>query len=63
MSQRRCTFEIYRDRALEYRWRLRDTIGTLIADSGEGYSTEAGARQGIQNVISCCQSDPAIVGP
>ena len=31
-------FEIYRDAADEWRWRLRDQNGQVIANSGEGYS-------------------------
>jgi uncharacterized protein YegP (UPF0339 family) len=52
--QRKCKFEVYRDRAGEWRWRLRDTNGTIIADSGEGYSTRGGAEEGIRNVCDCC---------
>ena len=32
-------FEIYVDRADEYRWRLRRTNGDIVADSGQGYAT------------------------
>lgn len=48
-----CTFEVYRDGAAEYRWRLRDTNGKMIADSGEGYTTKAACLAGIQNVKDC----------
>ncbi|MCX4240391.1 alkaline phosphatase family protein [Paraliomyxa miuraensis] len=34
-------FEVYRDKAGEYRWRLRDAAGTIIASSGEGMKTHA----------------------
>lgn len=51
-----CHFEVYRDSAGEYRWRLRDTNSKIIADSAEGYSSKAGAEAGIQNVCSCCQN-------
>ena len=30
-------FELYRDAAGEWRWRLRVRNGAVIADSGEGY--------------------------
>jgi len=30
-------FEIYRDRAARYRWRLRRPDGRIVADSGQGY--------------------------
>ena len=44
------TFELYKDSADKYRWRLRHDNGNIIADSGEGYSSEDGARNGIQSV-------------
>jgi uncharacterized protein YegP (UPF0339 family) len=44
------TFELYKDRAGEYRWRLRHQNGNIIADSGEGYNTKAGAINGIESV-------------
>lgn len=31
-------FELYRDAAGEWRWRLRVQNGNVIADSGEGYA-------------------------
>ncbi|NHN41622.1 DUF1508 domain-containing protein [Halorubellus sp. JP-L1] len=46
----KATFEIYRDRANEWRWRLRHDNGNVIADSGEGYDRKAGARNGIESV-------------
>ena len=44
------TFELYQDRAGEYRWRLRHQNGNIIADSGEGYSSKANALNGIDSV-------------
>ena len=44
------TFELYKDRAGEYRWRLRHQNGNIIADSGEGYTTKANAENGIESV-------------
>ena len=44
------TFELYRDRDGEYRWRLRHSNGNIIADSGEGYSSKANAVNGIESV-------------
>ena len=41
------TFIIYVDRAGEYRWRFRAPNGKIIADSAEGYRTEASCREGI----------------
>jgi len=44
------TFELYKDKTGEYRWRLRHENGNIIADSGEGYTTKANAENGIQSV-------------
>ncbi len=44
------TFELYRDKAGEYRWRLRHQNRQIIADSGEGYTTKASAMNGIESV-------------
>lgn len=44
------TFELYVDKAGEYRWRLVHQNGNIIADSGEGYTQKAGCENGIQSV-------------
>jgi uncharacterized protein YegP (UPF0339 family) len=44
------TFELYKDKAGEYRWRLRHQNGNIIADSGEGYVAKSGAINGIESV-------------
>jgi len=44
------TFEVYRDRADEWRWRLRHRNGNIIADSGEGYGRRATAVNGLRSV-------------
>ena len=43
-------FELYEDRAGEFRWRLVHDNGNVIADSGEGYASLSGARRGIESV-------------
>ncbi|MFC7201904.1 HVO_2922 family protein [Haloferax namakaokahaiae] len=43
-------FEVYRDAASEYRWRLVHDNGNILADSGEGYASKQKAKQGIQSV-------------
>jgi uncharacterized protein YegP (UPF0339 family) len=43
-------FEIFEDRAGEYRWRLRHRNGNVLADSGEGYTDRSAARGGIRSV-------------
>jgi amphi-Trp domain-containing protein len=44
------TFELYEDKAGEWRWRLRHVNGNIIADSGEGYTAKANAEKGIESV-------------
>jgi uncharacterized protein YegP (UPF0339 family) len=44
------TFEIFEDKAGDYRWRLRHSNGNIIADSGEGYASKQKAKQGIRSV-------------
>ena len=44
-------FELYRDRADEWRWRLVHDNGNIIADSGEGYDRRATARNGLESVM------------
>lgn len=43
-------FELYQDRADEWRWRLVAENGNVIADSGEGYASKQGAERGIESV-------------
>ena len=43
-------FEVYRDQAREWRWRLVHVNGNIIADSGEGYNRKAGAMKGLKSV-------------
>jgi uncharacterized protein YegP (UPF0339 family) len=43
-------FELYRDNADEWRWRLIHENGQTIADGGEGYSSRTKARQGLESV-------------
>jgi uncharacterized protein YegP (UPF0339 family) len=43
-------FKIYRDRAGEYRWRLRAGNGTIVATSGEGYRTSVEALRAARRV-------------
>jgi uncharacterized protein YegP (UPF0339 family) len=46
----KATFELFRDAAEEWRWRLRHDNGNIIADSGEGYVSKQGARNGLRSV-------------
>ena len=45
-------FELFRDNAGEWRWRLIHENGNVLADSGEGYSSRSKARQGAESVRS-----------
>jgi len=45
-------FEVFRDAAGEYRWRLVHENGNVLADSGEGYASRQKARQGLDSVRS-----------
>jgi uncharacterized protein YegP (UPF0339 family) len=40
-------FELYRDAAGEWRWRLRATNGNVVADSAEGYGRREDCEHGI----------------
>jgi uncharacterized protein YegP (UPF0339 family) len=52
------TFELYTDKAGEYRWRLRHSNGNIIADSGEGYTTKDNAVNGLESVKENAPSAP-----
>ena len=45
-------FELYTDKATEYRWRLRADNNEIIADSGEGYVHKHDCEHGIELVKS-----------
>jgi len=42
-------FEVYKDKAREWRWRLKGTNNKIIATS-EGYKEKAGCEDGIASV-------------
>jgi uncharacterized protein YegP (UPF0339 family) len=44
------TFELFRDRRSEYRWRLKAGNNRKIADSGEGYAKKSACEHGIELV-------------
>ena len=52
------TFQLYKDKFLEFRWRLVHQNGQIIADSGEGYTTKDNAENGIQSVKTNAPSAP-----
>ncbi len=51
-------FEMYRDTASEYRWRLRSSNGRTVADSGESYTSASACRNGIAAVKQRAASGP-----
>ena len=46
----KATFEVYRDRGDQWRWRLVHDNGRIIADSGEGYASRQKATEGLESV-------------
>lgn len=44
------TYVYYKDHNDEWRWRLKASNGRIIADSGEGYSTERACLADIEHV-------------
>lgn len=44
-------FEVYEDRAGEWRWRLVHWNGNIVADSGEGYTSRSNAKRAARSVI------------
>ncbi|KTB48937.1 hypothetical protein DEALK_17840 [Dehalogenimonas alkenigignens] len=54
------TFELFKDKGGEYRWRLRHQNGNIIADSAEGYQSRDSAVNGINSVISNAPSAPVV---
>jgi len=53
-------FELFLDRAEEWRWRLVASNGEIIADSAEGYASKQGAKRGIESVKRVAE-DAAVV--
>ena len=44
------TFEVYQDKAGEYRWRLRAQNGQIIASCGQGYTEKRSCLAGVESV-------------
>jgi uncharacterized protein YegP (UPF0339 family) len=44
------TFEMYKDRAGEFRWRLKASNGQVVATSGQGYGAKAECRHEIEQI-------------
>lgn len=43
-------FQIYQDKAGEWRWRLLASNGNIVADSGEGYTTKVACLDTIDRI-------------
>ena len=54
----RATFEVYKDRAGEYRWRLRSMNKQVIASSGEGYKEKRACIAAIESVKKAAADAP-----
>ena len=52
-------FEIYKDKAGEFRFRLKAANGEIIAAS-EGYSSKQGAQAGIDSVKNVAPDAPTV---
>ncbi len=50
-SQSLARFEVFEDKAGEFRWRLRHRNGNVIASSGEGYTRKHNAWKGLRSVM------------
>jgi uncharacterized protein YegP (UPF0339 family) len=53
-------FEVYRDAADEWRWRLLHRNGEILADCGEGYSERTSAQDGIESVRRLIDEEDAV---
>jgi hypothetical protein len=51
-------FELYKDKAGEYRWRLQANNNEIVADSNEGYSSKASCLHGIEVVRTLAAAAP-----
>jgi uncharacterized protein YegP (UPF0339 family) len=52
------TFELYKDTAGEFRFRLRAGDGTLLATSGKGYKTKADCQDVIADIKKAAAKAP-----
>lgn len=43
-------YEVYEDEAGEWRWRLVEANGRIIAESGEGYVSKSNLERAIENL-------------
>jgi uncharacterized protein YegP (UPF0339 family) len=50
-------FELYKDKADEFRWRLKAANGEILATPGQGYKAKADAKNGIELVKKAATDD------
>lgn len=43
-------FEIYQDHAKEFRWRLKDANGAILATGGQGYKAKGDCQKGVDRL-------------
>src|SRR5262249_29569881 len=43
-------FELYKDKEMEFRWRLKAANGKILATSGQGYKAKAACLNGIKRI-------------
>lgn len=51
-------FEVYKDNAGEYRWRLQANNNEIVADSNEGYKSRQSCLHGIEVVRKIAAEAP-----
>ena len=56
----KATFEVYKDRAGEYRWRLRSMNKQVLASSGEGYKEKRDCLAAIESVKRAAAEAPVV---
>ena len=52
-------FEVYKDRADKYRFRLKASNGQVVA-TGEAYETKAAAIKGCESVLRAAEGAPIV---
>ena len=50
-------FELYKDKAEEFRWRLKAGNGAILATPGQGYKAMADAKAGVESVMKSGMDD------
>lgn len=50
-------FTLYKDKAGEWRWRLKHSNGNILATASEGYSSKASALKCIENVQASASAE------